>query len=305
VCMALLLAATAIRGLTLPSGVVRVTDAASRRPVLLVGTMHYNPHSVAVVRGTIRAAAEQTGLHATAIELCASRWNSTAAARWREKRLGIAPYERLLSEDEFQVAWEDSVACGLPDVVLADQSIALSGRRLGDALLRTARDLLTPSGWRRVARDLNVACLQTPTFARQALRGKLLAGAPLAMARYIYQSHSALPFAFLSIAALGLAAAVDEATGAVATWDDGVVTALAAVVIGRSVFVSLIEERDRVLARNIRDACLAPRAASDADEATSETSAVVVAVLGMAHLAGVRKALSESNLSSIDEAADV
>ena len=282
-------------GLTTPSGIVRVTDAASQRPVLLVGTMHYNPHSVAVVQGTIRAAAEQTGLHATAIELCSSRWNSTAAARWREKRSGIPSYERLLSEDEFQVAWESSVACGLPDVVLADQSIALSGRRLGAALLRTAGDLLTPAGWRRVAADLNTAILALPTFARAALRGKLLAGSPLAVARYVYQSPAALPFALLSTIALAVAAAVDEATGATATWEDGVVSALAAVVIGRSVFVSLIEERDQVLARNIREACLAPGAGAVAPAAGAQdpTSGAVVAVLGMAHLAGVQKALLE------------
>ena len=82
--------------LVTPSGVVRLKDAASRRPVLLVGTMHYNPHSVAIVQGAMQAAARQHGLHATAIELCPSRWNSSAAASWREKRDHRIPsYERL------------------------------------------------------------------------------------------------------------------------------------------------------------------------------------------------------------------
>ena len=140
---------------------------------------------------------------------------------------------RLLSEDEFQVAWESAVACGLADVVLADQEIGTTGRRFGAVLLATLGDLLTPSGWRGVAADLRLASRRLPTFACAALHGKLLAGVPLAVARYLYQSPAALPFVLLSGAALALAAAVDEATGAVASWEDGVVSA--AVTAGRHV----------------------------------------------------------------------
>ena len=124
--------------LATPPSVVRLYDAASRRPVLLVGTMHYNPYSVSVVQGAIRAAARQHGLHAAAIELCPSRWNSTSAAQWRDKRFQRIPtYQRVLSEDEFQVAWEAAVDLGLSDVILADQPIALTGRQLGSALVCT------------------------------------------------------------------------------------------------------------------------------------------------------------------------
>jgi hypothetical protein len=268
--------------------------------------MHYNPHSVAVVQGTVRAAARQRGLHATAIELCSSRWNTTAAGLWSDKRKdGIPSYQRVLSEDEFQVAFEASVASGLADVILADQVISRTGRRLGASLVGTVGDLLTPAGARRVFSDLGTALRSAPTFGRSALSSRLLAGAPLAVARYLYQSPSALPFLSLSATALWVAAAVDEATGAVATWEDGLISAVVAIVVGRAGFVSLIQERDRVLARNIRAACLAapqgggtPGAeaqagsrshAAAADEASG--SAVLVAVLGMAHLAGVREAL--------------
>ena len=112
--------AASLPGLTTPPSVIRLTDAASKRPVLLIGTMHYNPHSIATVQRTVSAAARQRGLHAAAIELCDSRWNSTAASSWQEKRNKRIPaYKRVLSEDEFQVAWESAVACGLTDVVLA------------------------------------------------------------------------------------------------------------------------------------------------------------------------------------------
>ena len=66
----------------------------------------------------------------------------------------LTPTLRLLSEDEFQVAWESAVACGLADVVLADQELGTTGRRFGAVLLATLGDLLTPSGWRGVAADL-------------------------------------------------------------------------------------------------------------------------------------------------------
>ena len=80
-------------------------------------------------------------------------------------------------------------------------------------------------------------------------------------------------------------------------------------VLGRAVFVSLIDERDRVLARRIRAACLQPclqpclqeaEAGGEAGgraggEAGGEAGAVV-AVIGMAHLAGVREALGRPDI---------
>ena len=108
-----MLPALTASGLLPPRGVWRITDAASRRPVVLVGTMHYNPHSVALVEGAVKATARRRGLHATAIELCPSRWNSTDAELWREKRAERLPaLERLLSEDEFQVCQHHSTSLG-------------------------------------------------------------------------------------------------------------------------------------------------------------------------------------------------
>ena len=72
-------------------------------------------------------------------------------------------------------------------------------------------------------------------------------------------------------------------------------------VLGRAVFVSLIDERDRVLARRIRAACLQPclqpclHQAEAGGEAGGEAGAVV-AVIGMAHLAGVREALGRPDI---------
>ena len=284
-CALLLLRATTcasvrLGGTGVARSIVRLTDAASQRPVTLVGTMHYNPRSVDLVRDVISDAA----LGAVCIELCAARWNSTTASRWSRER----SLKRVLSEDEFQVAFETATDCGLRDVVLADQPIETTGRRLLAALLATVRDLVAgPAGWRRVGADLQKLLQQLPTFGAAALDPLVVAGTPLALARYLYVSPAALPFITVSAVALAVAAAVDEATGALPAWEDAVVSALVAVTLGRSVFVALVEERNAVLARNIRNACLCdtpvPSSSQPADE--------VVAVVGILHLAGVAAAL--------------
>ena len=299
--------------------IVRIVDAASGRPVVLVGTMHYNPHSIALASRAVRDAAAQSGLHATVVELCPARWDSSLATRWSE-RVGRGPsLKRLLSEDEFQVAFENTCDCGLDDVVLADRPIGETGRRLRSLLLQTGGDLLTPAGWRRISTDLFAAADQVPGFLAAIADARMLLGAPLAIIRYLYQSPAALPFVALSSLALVLAAAVDEATGARPAPEDAAVSVALAAFLGRAVFVSIIEERNVVLARNIRDACLADGMADGladgmadglgdgladaatgrpACERTSESASVessgrasVVVVLGMAHLEGVKRAL--------------
>ena len=83
--------------------VMRITDAVSQRTVVLVGTMHYNPRSVELAATAVRNAAEErAGLHAVAIELCSDRWCSEIAAQWSR----TPSLDRMLSEDEFQVAFE-------------------------------------------------------------------------------------------------------------------------------------------------------------------------------------------------------
>lgn len=272
--------------------VVRLTEATSKRPVVLVGTMHYNPHSIELVRTTINEAAQ---LDAVCIELCERRWNSTIAAKWSRRR----NLKRVLSEDEFQIAFETATDCGLQDIVLADQPIEETGRRLFAALRSTVLDMIAgPAGWRRVGDDLSKLLRQLPAFGAAALDPNIVAGTPLALARYLYVSPAALPFVVFSVSALALAAAIDEATGALPAWEDAAVTALVAVTLGRAVFVSLVEERNQVLARNIRHVCLDDGEAASASR--REAGATVVAVVGILHLAGVQAALLGENVGAVD-----
>ena len=276
--------------LTKSTSVIPVIDTATNSPVILVGTMHYNPASVSVVESTIRAvSASEDGLRNVAIELCDARWNSTIAARW-----SAAPsLRRYLSEDEFQVAFETARACGAADIVLADQPIRITARRFGEVLLRTGRDCVTPSGWRLIGRDLASAFAQAPSFARAALDAGVVAGAPIALTRYLYQSPAALPFLVGSTVALTAAQAWDEATGATADLSDSLITALVSTIVARAVFVALIQERNFVLTENIRRACESSPA-EDVDASTCGPGRAVVAVMGMAHLEGVRLALEKT-----------
>ena len=283
---------TSLAALRSPS-VVPLIDAETRTPVILVGTMHYNPASVRVVESTIRSvAASEDGLRSVAIELCSARWNSTIAAKW-----STAPsLKRYLSEDEFQVAFETSRACGAADIVLADQPIKLTARRFGEALLRTGRDCVTVAGWRRIGGDFRSALDQAPGFARASLDAGILAGAPVALARYAYQSPAALPFLLGSSVALTAAQAYDQATGATADVSDSLITAVVGTVLARAVFVALIEERNLALTENIRRAC-EQRHDGDGDDASScGPGRAVVAVMGMAHLEGVRVALETTEI---------
>ena len=282
---ALFLAAAGANGCTL-----RVVDAVSKRAVVLVGTMHYNPASVELAGSTVRCVAKQEALHAVAIELCESRWDTSAAAKWSRK----PSFKRFMSEDEFQVAFEAAIDCGLQDVVLADQDIRVTGERLLAALLQTCRDCVTPSGWRRVSADVGAAMDQIPSFLRSTSTPRLISGVPIAFCRYLYQSPAALPFLAISSGALVVAAAIDEVTGALPAVEDALVTAAVAMTVGRAVYVSLIDERNRVLARNIRTSCLASHAEGQGavgDDKCQGSDGVVVAIIGMAHLQGVRLAL--------------
>ena len=123
--------------------VLRVTDAASRRPVVLVGTMHYNPRSIKLVRDVIQREGEAGSLSSVCVELCDARWNTTDAYLDRWARTDML--KRMLVEDEFLAAAETSRGFGL-SVKLVDQSIGDTVRRLGELTTLTLSELLQPVG---------------------------------------------------------------------------------------------------------------------------------------------------------------
>ena len=125
----------------------------------------------------------------------------------------------------------------------------------------------------------------------------LLLGAPVALLRYLAGSPI-FAGALLALIAftLGLEEISDPAAPAVEYAADLAFSGLETVVLLRVMLVGLIEERNFALARNIRAASMQvltpPEAARE--RGAGKDGAAVVAVLGMAHLNGVRKLLTTS-----------
>ena len=253
-------------------------------PITLVGVMHYNPASCELVRSTIL---EEPALGAVCVELCDARFNATIASKWRRG----PSFERTFFEDECQVAFEAAQDGAGLGVVLADQPIGETARRSADLLLATARDVLTPGGWRRIAADLTSGAAELLDGggglrpADALLNGALLRGAPLAVARYLAASPPAailLVGALLTLDALLAAIAVD--TSVIGLPERAAEIALVLVVSAaalRVVLVALVLERNDALA--------------DAIAREARGGGAVIGVLGMVHMNGVRRRLLESS----------
>ena len=275
--------------------VLRVTDAASRRLVVLVGTMHYNPRSIKLVRDVIQSEGEAGTLREVCVELCDARWNSTDAYldRWAHTDV----LKRMMVEDEFLAAAETARGYGL-SVRLVDQRISDTVRRLAELATLTLSELCQPiGGWQRIGAALGAATAQVrggdSGLGRGALLDiRLIAGAPVALARYPISSPPVavvLAGALITLEALDKAIANDPSIiGLPERLLEVALAAACAAVVARVALVGLLEERNYVLARNIREAC----AAEPVDGDSRDT---VVAVLGMAHLNGVRLLLESDD----------
>jgi len=311
---------------------LRFRDAASGTPVVLVGTMHCNPTSCALAKRTVRQTAREQGLSSVLLELCDARWNSTRAEQILENRQTeeaaadaddpVQRFRRFLYEDEFQASFEAAHALGVR-VELADQPIKETLQRLSQEASATVSDMRSADGWRRIAADVRKAYLQyrgvpaddggsgaegggvggaaggaevdAPRIGlRSVLDPALVAGYPVALLRYFSLSPAlfgtVLGGAFVLDAFLQALASDPGFLGAIEPALEAALTVAIGTVAVRVGLVALLEERNYVLARSIRRACREQPAAADGG---GEPPAVV-AVLGMAHLNGVRQLLSQS-----------
>ena len=96
------------------------------------------------------------------VESCASRWNST---------LELAPQGSLLRslcDNEMQEAAESGEAAGAT-LVLADQPIEETGRRITQLFALTLVELFTPwaGGWNRIGSDLQQAFGQALSWGEE------------------------------------------------------------------------------------------------------------------------------------------
>ena len=299
----------ALKALTAGPAVVRVRDYKTDCNVVLVGSMHYNPHSCDVARAVINEEASKGELRAVGIESCPSRWKQTqefqpAGSIWR-----------TICDNEMQTAADAAEDAGV-EFLLLDATVEETALRIPQLIVSTLMDIFTPwtGGWRRVRDDIDAGLAQTDggdgTTAAM-LEPRLLLGAPFSFVRYPLSLIARNPLIGLLVAGVSIApiflfsrelseaiavggytaalpsdwATTEAISGCLALLCALGFAALELVVLSRVLLVAILEERNFVMARNIRKAGFAARPGGS-----------VVAVMGLGHCAGVAKLIRDSRV---------
>ena len=263
-----------------------------KRDVFLVGTMHYNPCSIAKARDTVIGLNNQGKLGALVLETCPTRW---------QKTLNFQPpgsFVHWLLMNEFQSASEAA-----PDValVLGDMAIEDLGGKLKTSLKETTLDILMPNRWKSYVDDVSSAVDgeikaandEGVTEWSDIFDWRLLVNVPVSLFRYplawmLKSPAIMVPFAtfWLTIAALpGIVESIPD-TAQQTTVENALTDLFLALDILQVSLLTkcflgvLLRDRNDVLAKSISDAC------EGIDEEQS-----VVAILGAAHLNGVHRRL--------------
>ena len=260
--------------------------------VTLVGSMHYNPHSIALSREV--ASKSSTVL----VESCDKRWEKTlrnqAKGSWR----------RFLLDNEMQAATEivEETHGEAARVVLGDQAIELTNARMKETFIASLKDIATLR-WDRVVDDLKTGyelAIAVPDNrkdefldASDFFSPKLTLGTPASLFRYPAALVLKAPLAggaivsalIFSLANVGDNSFLyDDPVGRFSELAESLLgTAIEAAILGRTFLIALLAERNVVLAESIRAACQQNKAEGKAGG--------VSAILGMAHVNGVKKLL--------------
>ena len=279
--------------------------------VKLVGAMHYNPTSVALAYSTCNDLAERSQLGSVIVESCPQRWNKTLISQPEGSIL------RKVFDNEMQAAAEVAVRYGLP-VVLGDQDIAITNQRMQQTFKQSIGDLLTPwkGGWSNLYQDISLAYTQTlPSGSAflgpsDFLNLKLLVTTPISLFRYPLSFIVKAPiFGIPVVLGLLLSSFSDfsgdttliELTAADRIQEiltSALIFGLETSIFARVFLISLLSERNDILANNILIEC--QKIARKKKEGGSEQSSpkVVVAILGMAHCNGILNILAPDSVSN-------
>ena len=300
--------------------VLRLRDATTKQPISLVGTVHYNPGSVATSKEEVRTAIKQNAkVGALVVESCQSRWT---------RSLELAPPGSAVAGficSEMQGAAGVAHESGVP-VMLGDADAGPFVERVRSLAKQSARELLDPfsGGWGAVYSDFArtlPATFDTSDIAESELLGEgeaplspldyvrpeILVGFLASLVRYpaAFALKAPLPFAAFATFVYALDSTAGEldalAETSIAAGDvvslpvlgtlvfSAATTALS-VLTARLLLVAFLEERNAELARSIR------RAASESDGA-------VVAILGGLHVNGVARLLMSTETPDADTVA--
>ena len=313
------IAAAALAPVRTPQ-VLRLRDATTKQEISLVGTVHYNPASVARAKEEVNSALARNTVGAVVVESCQSRWG---------RSLELAPPGSLPARlicSEMQGAAGIAMQNQVP-VMLGDADAGPFLTRVRALAGQSASDLLNPlaGGWADIYSDFARTLPGTLWPADVARSELLLEGeAPLSLLDYArpamlvgfvaslvrYPAAFALkaPGPFLVFAS-GLVA-LDSTAGQLDTLADAslragdvlslpVAATLAfsaftfglSVLTARLLLVAFLEERNAEIARSIR-------------RAAAETGAPVVAILGGLHVNGVARLLMSEATPDADRPRD-
>ena len=291
-----------------PTQTLFFRDAATNQPIHIVGTMHYNPHSINKVTQLIHDYGSTGRLGSVVIESCEERWSTTQRIQPKGSKL------RWFLDNEFQAAAE------LADkydarMILADENISKNNERINSVLMQTIQDLCSPPmGWETILFDLQRGWRenvdpQLPTISKTEPKGKkvfldrsdlfdvdLLQSAPLSLARYVlgFVAKKPLPGTLLLgwlagligygiVHGIGYDLSLLEEVKATAA-GLGLNLIIGVPLLGRILLITLLGDRNEILAKNIRDECFSLQKEDRCEE-------VVVVVLGLAHCNGVKRLL--------------
>lgn len=274
--------------------------------VKLVGAMHYNPTSVALAYSTCYELAEVSRLGSVIVESCPQRWNKTLISQPEGSIL------RKVFDNEMQAAAEVAMRYGLP-VILGDQDIAITNQRMGQTFKQSIKDLLTPwkGGWKSLYDDISVASSETlpsgTAFLGPSdfLNIRLLATTPISLFRYplsfivkapVFGIPVVLGLLFSFLHDYNVDSSLLEATALDRIQEvltSALIFGLETSIFARVFLISLLSERNDILAANILSECQRLSKSKN-----SESPKVVVAILGMAHCNGILKILSPSSLEN-------
>mmetsp|Transcript_408 Transcript_408/g.925 ORF Transcript_408/g.925 Transcript_408/m.925 type:complete len:321 (+) Transcript_408:53-1015(+) len=292
-------------------------DKLSGTSVHIIGTMHYNPHSVKKVEDVIRQYGSDGRLGAVVLEQCKERWALTQSMQPPGSML------RGLLDNEFQAAAElasfyDREYSETIRLVLADEDIRDNNERMNDAFASTIRDIANPGkgGWRAIALDLrrayaeNTSVVPTVSVGRccrdereylgyaDLFDANLLLSAPISLIRYILAFVAKKPIRgsllLTWVSALIAYGLMIHDTGDLTLTDEAMATAVGLLLnlfigvplLGRVVLVALLSERNKIIASHIRAEC-------DRLQAEGRTDQECIVVLGLAHCNGVKRILCE------------
>ncbi|EOD24309.1 hypothetical protein EMIHUDRAFT_238644 [Emiliania huxleyi CCMP1516] len=275
----LLLASLSVRS----PQVLRLRDATTGQQVSLVGTVHYNPASVARAKEEVALASKRDrSLGAVVVESCTSRWTTS---------LEKAPPGSLIANlvcSEMQGAAGVALQKGVP-IMLGDADAGAFLPRVRQLAQQSVRDLVSPfaGGWAAIVQDfgrtlpgtLNPADVagselllegERPIGIQDFLKPEMLVGFLFSLIRYpaAFALKAPLPFAALAAFLYALEALQGAARAGPTGW----------VLVARLLLVAFLEERNAELARSIR-------------RAAAEKDAPVVAILGGLHVNGVARLL--------------